>query len=183
MRCRILAVVVCGLLVAAASASVARAQEGAAGAPGASLLDEIAGLNRSLDRLVTLLEGVLQNQKVDLLLKRIELRERRIAPMESRLRGLEADLTDGEGETRRLEAMKDREEESLREALRTGVEQDIENLREMIRQIDMGLAHHADRMQDARRRINETENDLASSRREIAILDDMLLELIEEIDR
>ena len=51
----------------------------------AALLEQVTGVNRSLERLVSLLEDSLDRQQIDLLLKRIELRERRLAPLEAQL--------------------------------------------------------------------------------------------------
>ena len=69
------------------------------------LVEEVAGLRSSLDRLVVLMERVAEQQRIDLLLRRVELKERRLIPVASDLRSLEGDYEDQKAQVKRYQEM------------------------------------------------------------------------------
>jgi hypothetical protein len=175
---------VCGLVALALSGltSPVRAQP-RSDDEGARLLEEVAGLNRSLDRLVALLERSLENQRIDLLLKRVDLKERRLAPLEAELRDAENEVLRAETEIRRMEDMQERQERLISRAVREGTDQPDSEARRMIQKIEASREYQAGRQDEAVQRVRQLEDRLAEGRDEIAIveatLNELLLQLLE----
>ena len=71
----------------------------------ARVAKDVQGIHQALDRLVGLLESVQRQQSLELLLKRIEMHERRQAPLERRLRSAENDVDNLQDETKQLDLM------------------------------------------------------------------------------
>ena len=65
---------------------------------------QIAEVNGSLRRIVTLMEGYLERQKLELLMKRVELSGSKLTQMEQELRRLTEEKADQEVEMARLQA-------------------------------------------------------------------------------
>ena len=170
-------VTLCGLL-ALACLPPAMAQAGP-GPERDTLAEQLAGLNRSLERLVVLLESSLENQKVDLLLKRINLRERRLAPLESELRSSRNAIADSESETAYLKQMQEQHEETLTREIREGLDRPDSETRAMMAGMESALKMQSQRLEKSQLRIRELEDELAEGREQIAVLDDMLEELLE----
>ena len=148
-----------------------------ADAPTSELGEDVAGIRQALDRLVVLLETVQDHQRVDLLLKRIELRERRLAQLERRLRSAQSDVEGLEDELVQMRAMKDQEKAELDELSRTREIDDGDRLRlKGIERAEVGVEA---RLVEARIRVRKSEDELADGREEIENLDEMLLELLE----
>jgi hypothetical protein len=145
-----------------------------------ALVEEVAGLRGSLDRLVLLLERVAEQQKVDLLLKRVELKERRLIPVASDLRSLEGDYEDQKVVVTRYQEMLRQMEEALSDEVRRGVDRPDSEPRQMIPEFERELQIEIDRIEDLERRMRRLEDELADGRREIAILDEQLRELLGE---
>ncbi len=141
--------------------------------------DELAGLNRSVDRLVEMLERSIARQEIDLLLKRIELRERRLAPLERDLRGAEGELFDAKSEVSQMLEMQRAQEDEMRELERDGDATEAAAARKMLEDFERIILMQTTRMEDLQRRAMTLEDELADGRDEIAILDEMLLELLE----
>jgi len=171
------------LLAAALAAGVAPAaaqQEGQPEAESAGLVDEVAGLRSSLDQLVALLGRVAEQQKVDLLLKRVELKERRLIPVASDLRSLEGDYQDQKVVVTRYQEMLRQMEDALSEEIRRGVDQPDSESRQMIPEFERELQIEIARIEELERRMRRLEDELADGRKEIAILDEQLRELLGE---
>ena len=145
--------------------------------PTVKLDEDVAGIRQALDRLVGLLETTQHHQRVDLLLKRIELRERRLDPLERRLRSAQSEVEGLADELVHLGAMKKQEEEELDDLLRSREidEGDRRELKE-IERAEVGLQA---RLDEAQIRARKYEDELADGREEIEILDEMLLELLD----
>ena len=143
-----------------------------------TLTEDVAGIHQALDRLVNLLERVQRNQRVDLLLKRIELRERRTAPLERRLTGAQAEMEGIEAEQVHMESMKEQQEQELDEIIREGKQTD-DGVRRMLREIELMQTAMEARLLDAQARVRRFEDELAEGREEIEILDEILLELLD----
>lgn len=142
---------------------------------------EIVAIRQALDRLVVLLESRQRHQDVDLLLKRIELRERRMEPMERKLRAAENEITGIERQLQNLDQMQEQHEAYREAEIRDGV--DSSETRRILDDINRSRQSAEERMQSVRMRAQIVENDLASGRRELEILDEMLEELIESEGR
>ena len=179
MRKRLIPCLV-GLLLWMAWAPAPRALEPSSGDEGSdALLVEIAGLNRSLDQLVVLLRAGLAHQKIDVLLKRIELKERRMAPLERRLGNVQDEILAIHSDLARFETMKERAEEELLDREREGNEGAMNESRYMIHELEQAIVSERAKLEELERRVPLLENELADGRDEIAILDEMLAELLE----
>ncbi len=149
----------------------------AAETPAPELGADVAGIRSALDRLVVLMETVQHQQRVDLVLKRIELRERRLAPLEQRLQDAHSDVETMEGELVQMRAMREQFEAQLDELSKT---RDMdENERNQIREFERVEAAIEARTDEAQLRVRRYEDELADGREEIEILDEMLLELLD----
>ena len=159
----------------------AAAQQASAPEPAAAgLVEEVAGLRSSLDRLVVLLERVAEQQRVDLLLKRVELKERRLIPVASDLRSLEGDYEDQKAIVTRYGEMLEQMEDALSDEIRRGVDRPDSEPRQMIPQLERELQIEIERIEELERRMRRLDDELADGRREIAILDEQLRELLGE---
>ncbi len=149
----------------------------AAETPAPELGADVAGIRNALDRLVVLMETVQHQQRVDLVLKRIELRERRLAPLEQRLQDAQSEV-DGLGdELVHMSVMKEQFESQLDELSKT---RDMdESERNQIREFERVEAAIEARVEEAQLRVRRYEDELADGREEIEILDEMLLELLD----
>jgi chromosome segregation ATPase len=163
----------CVLILAAASLP-ARAQEDAA-----QMAEDVAGLNRSLERMVVLLESLIGNQQVDILLKRIELKERRLAPLESELRRAERAMIDVEARLKRMQEEAEEMVDVIADEVRAGIDREGSDSRRTKDQLERVINAESSRVDEMRRRVQQLENELASGRDEIVILDEQLLELLQ----
>jgi hypothetical protein len=144
------------------------------------LVEEVAGLNRSLERLVVLLEGSLANQQVDLLLKRIDLKERRLAPLSAELREAEKSAVRAASEIRRIEEMRDQQERQISRDVREGNDRPDTDARRMMQKIEATFEYQSSRAEDEQARARRLEDELAEGREEIIILEELLQELLRE---
>jgi hypothetical protein len=158
-----------------ASLQPARAQP----APGETLVEQVAGLNRSMQRLVTLLERSLDQQEADLLLKRIDLRERRLAPLERELRSTKSGLLNDEAEMARVREMLEQQQDTLQREIREGTDRPNSDTRRLIADLELAVKTESDRHEALRRRVRELEDELAEGRERIEILEEFLQQLIE----
>lgn len=142
--------------------------------------DDLKGIRQALDRLVALLETAEHHQRVDLVLKRIELRERRMEPLERRLRSTENEIEGIEEQLKALERMRAQHEELLDDEIREGADTPHSETRRILDDIERSQAGATERLEAVRVRLQQYENDLADGRREIEILDEMLLDLLED---
>ncbi len=148
----------------------------------APVVEELAAIRQSLDRLVGLLDSLERRQQTDLLMKRIEMKERRIAPLEQKLRQ-NVDEQDSLTETlTSFQSYRDSAEEQLDDALRRGDEQQAQNSREELGHIEAEGERLKVRLERLRRRGLEIEAELIGGRREIDALDDRLAERVEELE-
>lgn len=173
MSIRILAVI--ALLFAGASGPTLAQPEAVA----PQLLEDVAGIHRALERLVGLLETMQANQRIDIVLKRIALREQRLEPLEDRLKTAESQVQSLNGEITRLETMLEQQEEVLGDEIRRGLDQPDSDTRRMLDELRMILRIQSDELAQAESRVRGLEDEMARGRDEIAILDEMLLEMLE----
>jgi hypothetical protein len=150
---------------------------------GADLAEEVRGIRRSLDRLTQMLEQMQLNHEVDLMFKRIEMRERRLAPLERRLRSAENDARSHEDQLKSLERIKEQQEEALQQEIQDGKDSPQSGTRNMLEDIQRSQITAEERLERAQMQVQLLENELASGRRDLEVLDDMLIDLLEEQER
>ncbi|MCP3981578.1 MAG: hypothetical protein GY716_19945 [bacterium] len=138
------------------------------------VLQELGGIRKALDRLVGLLETAEGHQRVELLLKRIDLKERRLIPREQALEGAQEEVRSLELEAERMEQML---EEGSHFQIQAGMNE--EALAEMERQVRAAVGDINRRMEGARARAQRLDNEVAEGRDELEDLDDMLMDLLE----
>jgi len=146
----------------------------------AALTEEVAGVNRSLERLVSLLERSLNHQRIDLVLKRIDLKERRLAPLESELRKAENTVLRTESEIERVAEMREQQERQISRDLREGTDSPDSEARRMMQKIESMVTFQEGRLDDGRELVRRLEDRLAEGRDDVRILEDMLAEMLGE---
>jgi len=140
---------------------------------------DLQGIHQALDRLVELLESTQQRQQVELLMKRIEMRERRQAPLESRRRTAENEVNGLQDELKHLDAMWEQQEAHYERSLEEGEEVSPSDKRRMRDEFERMKAAITARADEARLRVQRAEDDLYDGRKELEILDEQLMELLE----
>ena len=140
---------------------------------------DVQGIHQALNRMVVLLEEAQQQQHVELLLKRIELKERRLAPLEGRLRSAEDQVAGLEDELRHIEVMRNEAEQEIDDEIRTGVDDPQSETRQMLDTLERMVEPMNARLDEAGLRVRRAEDDLLDGREEIEILDELLMELLE----
>jgi len=163
--------------------STAAVAQSATDAPSTQVAADVHGIHQALNRLVVLLEEVRQQRHVELLLKRIELKERRLAPLENRLRSAEGDVVGLEDELKHIEVMRTQTEQQIDDEIRTGKDDPQSGSRRMLDEVERMVESLNARLDEARLRVRQAEDDLLDGREEIEILDEMLMELLESDGR
>jgi chromosome segregation ATPase len=179
MRQRWIVIAICAVVFLVWAGRFSAQQSAPAEAPGQKLVQEVEGLNRSVEQMVIMLSAYLDNQRVELLLKRIELKERRIAPIADDLRDMEHAVFDAKNQLMHMHEMLRDEEERLREEIRDGADRPDSETRLMIEQFERAIQADTARLEGLERRMRRLEDELADGRDEIEILDEMLQELLE----
>jgi hypothetical protein len=144
-----------------------------------ALVDEMAGIKHSLDRMALLMETLIGNQQIEILLKRIELMERRLAPLESELRRAERAVIDVEARVKRMQEEREEMEDAIADEIRSGIDQEDSEARRMKEQLDRVIEVEGARVEEMRSRARKLEDELADGRDEILILDEQLKELLQ----
>jgi chromosome segregation ATPase len=140
---------------------------------------ELAGIRASLDELVTLLSTMRRNQDADLILRRIEMHERRLAPLERRLDANKRDQLNTEQSIGDIQNWVRQAEERILDVEREGRE---EVPLEMRHEVDRGqteLERLAEKLETLRRQQIEIENSMFAGRDDVEILDDLLEDLLD----
>jgi len=143
------------------------------------LVDEVAGLNRSLDKLAVMLEQMMFQQEVDLVLKRIELKERRLEPMAGHLRSLQREYDDRKTEIKHYQEMLEQARNQVSEEIRQGRDLVADSEASQIAaEMERALLVETGRIEGLERRMRELEDALAEGREEVLILDEQLREMM-----
>lgn len=175
---RFLIVLIPVALIAAISVPPSTGQDAPGDTPG-RVAGELAGIQRSLDDLVALLATMRRNQDADLILKRIEMHERRLAPLEARLETNGREQLNATDSMRNVEEWKSQNEERILEIEREGREEVPLQMRQEIRMAEQQREQEEERLERLRQRQIELENALADRRDDVEILEDLLRELVE----
>ena len=179
---RVLLVGLCASVLAAGGGAPTAAQEPLSPGDIARLSEELAAVNRSLGEIARTLEALLRNQKVDLLIKRIELEERRLSPLGQELRGTRSRVRSSTEEIARLENLLEQEENAIDQMVREGRDAPDSPERQMLPRIEAELKLQREQLEATEHRVIDLENDVARGRDQIAILDEQLQELLESAD-
>ena len=140
------------------------------------LLDEVSGLNHSLERLVTLVDTLVAQQETDILLKRIDMKSRRLIPLEEALRAAREDLTETDADLVKVTADVDRLESTLRDHTRDGKEGMAEMFRQALLQERPRLEALETRRAQIESRVRDLEAQIARHQGDLDDLDDLLAE-------
>jgi chromosome segregation ATPase len=140
---------------------------------------ELAGIQRSLGELVDLLATMRTNQEAELLLRRIELHERRLAPLERQLESNKDDQVNTRSSITDATEWRDRTEDEIRNLDREGVDDDTDGLRQQVVIANAEIERLNRRLESLKERQIDLEDRLADGRDEVDILDDLLRELLD----
>ncbi len=144
------------------------------------MVEEVAGLRASVDELVTLLDRYMSYQKIELMLKRVDLKQRQLAPMERELRTHKDDLDSAVRELEDLEMYVAQVELEIEQELRSGGDIRDSEARRIMKEIAARRETLEERMADLERSVMELENGVASRKRELLDLEDVLADMLEE---
>ncbi len=173
-RLATLAVMV-ALAVPLAGPAPARAQAPAPGGapdPSARLLDHLAGIDRSLREISVLLTSVLDHQQVNVLLNRLQLKERALTPLQQAVADTRGQLDSLDQEIKRLEMI--REDWERRRAAAAPGEPALSSEEVEMRRLMGELERLEDRRAVLAQRLVEQENDLDRQRDDIRALEEMV---------
>jgi len=140
---------------------------------------ELAGIQQSLDDLVVLLSTMRRNQDADLILRRIEMHERRLAPLEGRLERNGREQLDAQASMGNSEEWKSQTEERIHEIEREGREEVPLQIHQELRMAEQQMILEQERFDRLQQQQIELEDALADRRDEVEILEDLLHELVE----
>lgn len=143
----------------------------------ASVAEELARLNRTLQQLVAVAQQQLGGQRIELLMRQVEIKRAKVAPLEQALRAAREARDNAEEQLRSLQLSREQVLESVAlsfeaapEATGLGTE-DRERMEEtvaqMVRQHDQELKMLRERIASAEERIQVLENDLAPAKAEL----------------
>jgi chromosome segregation ATPase len=143
---------------------IAIAQQPASGSEAAQVLDQLTEINLTLKRIADSLEGQLDGQRLDLMLKRLEVSERRVA-------ALQEQVQKGQASRSLLEDQKARAELQLSEMadrLAAGkLELSDTEAETVVTQMELDLEQLSSRISELDRKIAGLENELTRAREEI----------------
>jgi hypothetical protein len=156
------------------------AQEATNAAP--DLVKEIEALRKSVQEAVGLLERALAQQRAELLLKRLDLKERRVVPLESELRRARDAVTTTRSEVERFEQMEEETESRIADAVRSGTDREDSDDRILAGQLEAALSQVRRALESEEDRVRRLEDELAERLDEIEILEDSLRRRLDDLD-
>ena len=166
-------------LIAAIWVSPATGQDAPPGDTPERVVRELAGIQKSLDDLVALLSTMHRNQDAVLILRRIEMHERRLAPLEGRLERNGREQLEVKTSIDNIKEWKSQMEEQIRETEREGREEVPLQMHQELRMAEQQTIQQQARYDRLQQQQIELENTLADRRDEVEILEDLLRELLE----
>ncbi len=165
-------------LIAAIWVSPATGQDAPAGTP-EQVVRELAGIQKSLGDLVALLSTMRRNQDADLILRRIEMHERRLAPLEGRLDRNRRERQEAKTTMSNIEEWKSQTEEQIHEIKRVGRDEVPLPMRQEVHMAEQQLDREQERLETLQQQQIELENALADWRDDVEILEDILRDLVD----
>lgn len=149
-------------------------QPAAEEAPPEAVASELARLNRTLSRIVELLERQTEGQRLDLALKRLEVESDRVSALEEELRRAESSKQSLEDEEFMLRTRFSSLAAEVEQAeTETSVEQ-LRFLEQQAAQAERMLDRIASQVEEKERRILELQNELTRRRSDLQALQDRL---------
>lgn len=146
------------------------------------LVREVAALRKTVEKAVALLDRALVHQRVELLLKRLDLKERRVLPLESELRAARDAVTASRNEVERFELILEETEQRISQEVRDGTDQPDSENRLLKQDLEQALAHGRRNLESDEERVRQLEDELASRLDEIEILEDSLQERLDSLE-
>jgi chromosome segregation ATPase len=150
----------------------------AAGAS-AVLLQEMARLNHSLEEISGLLSLLLDGQEVDILMKRMQFKERRLAQVESEMRSRRSESEHLQEDIKQMEAYREELELRAESGAQGGLEPPNPEDESMRRHLDAELERLVERADSLYQQAVELENEVGTLRDEYEILEEMLDERLD----
>jgi chromosome segregation ATPase len=149
---------------------------------------ELAGLNRSLESVVAVLERLERKQDLALLLRRIELKERRLLPREQALRSSSSTLENMRSDLEQLRHYRESVREQISSAIREGAvgpeaDEIMAGLRRQEAEAVNLLDSRTKEVEALELRRQVLEDEVAEQREEVEILEERLDAFLEEEDR
>jgi hypothetical protein len=163
------------VLIGLLAVPMARAQPGEPD----RMVEELAGIRGALSRIVQLLEAAQTRGEADLLLRRIEVMERRIAPLQSDVSQARSEIRGIESELLRLRTMEADLESQIAGAIRAGTDWADSPERAAQGQVRMELKQYEEQLVVAEHRERVAADSLATAREGIEALDAALLQTLE----
>lgn len=160
----------CIVLAAGGAACPAAAEAEPARAD--ALAAEAATMNRSMQEIARLLRELLDGHQVELLIRRLDLKQRGMAPMEQELRGARSERDNLSSELTGLGARVEELDSRIGEESRGSADREQSPWRMMRSELEANVKRLRERLTMLDQRIIELENDLSSSRREILALEE-----------
>jgi len=167
------------VLLAAASYAAPTTGQDAPEAPPGEVVRELAGIQRSLGDLVDLLATMRVHQEAELVLRRIELHERRLAPLARQLESIKDDRINTRTNITDATEWRDRSEDQLHDQEREGIDDDPEGLRQQVIIANAEIERLNRRLESLQERQIDLEDRLADGRDEVDVLDELLRELLD----
>lgn len=162
------ALVLAGLAVSVPAAGAAPPAAGATSpADLAALTEELRELTRSVQELVELLRHQTEGQRLGLWMQRIDLAQRRLAPLEQERRRLEADLDAVSEEENRLRALLSDLEAEAEEAAEGLPGQPAPDQAALRGELQLHLGALRRRRSNLETRLVELDNELVTRRRDL----------------
>ena len=140
---------------------------------------ELRGIREALEQLVKLQNSDKHYRDVELILKRIDTAVRRLAPLEQKLAGAEEALRRTEKSLQAVSRMKEQHDGYLQEQIREGSDTPRSETRVMLKDIERSRTGYEENIEASRLRIQDYENELALKLKQIDMLDERLLDLLE----
>jgi len=165
-------------LIAAIWVSPASGQDAPVDTP-ERIVRELAAIQESLDDLVTLLSMMRRNQDASLILRRIEMHERRLAPLEGRLERNRREQLDAKSSMSNIETWKSQTEEGILEIERKGRDEVPLPMRQEVHMAEQQMNREQERLETLQQQQIELEMALADRRDDVEILEDLLRELVD----
>jgi chromosome segregation ATPase len=135
---------------------------------------QLEQLNRSMAELVALLRESTERQRLEILLKRIELHHLDLEPLQEELRRARADKVSQEEEQMRLQALlNDLDDQAASKEPEVLQPSDPEQ-RSIRHGLEVQIKFLKGRIESAERKVAELENELADKRRQIDLLERMI---------
>ncbi len=165
------------LLLALAATALPAAAQGA-GAEGSAGIapPALERIERSLREIAEALREIQVDQRTLLALRRIEIAEARLAPLSAELHRARDDVRASQDEIAQLNAVAESFRDQVAAALRSGADPRDSAAHVELEQIEKMVDLEKERLETARRRVIEAEDDLARDRERIKLLEEQLEE-------